>query len=295
VKPVAFKYVAVTSPDELYEQLARYGEEARILAGGQSLVPMMNMRVATPSVLLDINRCQELGGISRHGDTIRIGALTRHRETESAAIIRDALPLVAAAMPHVAHLAIRNRGTFGGSLALADPAAELPACALLLDATMEVGSRWGIRHVPAAEFFLGLYTTALGSQDLLKAIIFPVGRADEAFAFREVSRRHGDFALAGVAVRASVKSGRHGSIRIAAFGVADRPVLLPVTATFIESLGGAVPSLPAMRDAVTADLAPYRAQRSPAALALHLTSELARRCLVDLGQPKTHMRRTGDG
>jgi carbon-monoxide dehydrogenase medium subunit len=295
MKPVAFKYVAVTSPDELYEQLARYGEEARILAGGQSLVPMMNMRVAAPAVLLDINRCHELGGIARQDGAIRIGALTRHRETESAAIVRDALPLVAAAMPHVAHLAIRNRGTFGGSLALADPAAELPACALLLDATMEVGSRSGIRHVPAAEFFRGLYTTALGSQDLLKAIIFPAGRADEAFAFHEVSRRHGDFAVAGVAMRASVKGGGPHSVRIAAFGVADRPVLLPATATFIEGLGVAVPSFPALRDAVMADLAPYRSQRNSAALELHLTSELVRRCLIDLGQPTTQIRRTGDG
>src|SRR5882724_4679146 len=218
MKAPRFAYARPVSIAEALALLQKHGDDARVLAGGQSLVPMLNFRVASPGVLVDINRIEGLSGIKVTKNHVRIGALTRHVELERSADIAKHLPLVSSAMPHIAHPAIRNRGTLGGSCALADPAAELPACALALGATFVVAGKKGERRVAAGDFFKGLYATALKAGELLVAVEFPLSKPGDASAFGELARRHGDYAMVGVAVHGSRKS-----VRAAFFGVGDRP------------------------------------------------------------------------
>mgnify|MGYP001037944138 CR=1 FL=1 len=224
MKPSKFRYHRVRSQDELLQLLADNAGDARILAGGQSLIPMMNLRVAAPALLLDINDLQELGQITVEPEVVRIGALVRYRQLEASSVVKSELPLIAAALPHVAHLAIRNRGTLGGSLALADPAAEMPACILALDATLVVASIRGRRRIAAADFFRGPYETALGPDEMLEAVEIP-RRPDALYFFDEVARRHGDYAIAGLAGIAPRPRQETGSLRLVYFGVSDRPHL----------------------------------------------------------------------
>jgi carbon-monoxide dehydrogenase medium subunit len=223
MKAPRFAYARPASIAQALALLAEHKDEARVLAGGQSLVPMLNFRVAAPSVLVDINRIAALAGIKVAKDHIRIGALTRQVELERSEDIARHLPLVASAMPHVAHPAIRNRGTFGGSCALADPAAELPACALALQATFVVAGKKGERRVAAQDFFKGLYATALKTGELLVAAEFPRLKPGYVSAFGELARRHGDYAMVGVAVHGSTRGGKFSDLRVAFFGVGDRP------------------------------------------------------------------------
>src|SRR5712691_1173305 len=223
MKAPRFAYARPASVAEALALLAEHKDEARVLAGGQSLVPMLNFRVAAPKVLVDINRIAGLSGIKVAKNHIRIGALTRHVELERSADVARHLPLIASAMPHIAHPAIRNRGTFGGSCALADPAAELPACALALGATFVVAGRKGERRVAAQDFFRGLYATALKAGELLVAAEFPLPKPGYASAFGELARRHGDYAMVGVAAHGSTRGGKFADMRVAFFGVGDRP------------------------------------------------------------------------
>ena len=206
MKPPAFEYFAPETQQELLELLARHKESAKILAGGQSLVPMLNLRLLRPACLIDINR---VGGISyiveRNGE-IAIGALTRHRQLERSALIREKLPLVSEAVPFIAHFQIRNRGTIGGSLSHADPAAELPALVTALGGRMVIRSLRGERTVPAAQFFTGYMTTILEPDEVLAEVVIPVPPAESGWAFSEVSRRHGDFALAAAAAQLTLDS-----------------------------------------------------------------------------------------
>jgi len=198
MKPARFDYAR---PATLAEALALLAQpDAAVLAGGQSLMPMMNLRVARPALLVDINRLPGLGEITLAGGTLRIGALARHAEVLASPLVAQAAPLLPQALAQVAHAAIRNRGTLGGSLSLADPAAELPACMLALDATFVVASARGERRIPAGDFFHGLYSTALAPDELLLAAELPAAAPGWRFAFLEVARRHGDFAMAGVAL-----------------------------------------------------------------------------------------------
>ena len=197
MKPAPFAYHAPSSIDEALALLHEHGSDAKPLAGGQSLIPAMNFRLATPAVLVDLNRIASLSGVSRDTAGLQIGAMTRHRTLERSADVAEAAPLVAAAMPYVAHAAIRTRGTLGGSLAHADPAAELPAVMLALNASFTLASRAGSRIVPAAGFFAGLFATAIEPGELLVGITVPARADRSAAVFDEVSRRHGDFALAG--------------------------------------------------------------------------------------------------
>jgi carbon-monoxide dehydrogenase medium subunit len=222
VKPPPFIYLAPDTLDEAVDALREHGTEGKVLAGGQSLVPMMNMRLARPEVLVDVARIPDLAGVRSNG-RIAIGAATRQ-----AAVLRDdgvgqEFPLVHAALRHVGHAANRARGTFGGSIAHADPAAELPAVVLALDAELTVRGPGGERAVAADEFFVTHYTTTLDVDDILVAIQLPE-RRPSAWAFGEVARRHGDFALAGVALAAETGSDSAvTAARIALFGVSDRP------------------------------------------------------------------------
>ena len=224
MKAPKFSYVRADSLDHALELLDKHGEDARILAGGQSLMPTLNMRLSQPEVLVDINRLNDLKGISLDGDTVVIGALTRHIDVMNSDIVAEHLPLIAEAMPHVAHVAIRNRGTIGGSIALSDPAAEMPACALALGATLIVQSSSGKREIPAEEFFHGLYETARVENELLVEIHYPSQKKDNVSVFMELARRHGDYAIAGVCAYGKVSGNMVEDMRLVYFASEDRPI-----------------------------------------------------------------------
>jgi carbon-monoxide dehydrogenase medium subunit len=224
LKPAPFTYVAVDTVEEAVAALAEHGDEAKILAGGQSLVPLMNMRLAVPGVLVDVNGVRELEGIRANG-ALEVGAITRQIELQRSDEVARHAPLVAAAMPFVSHPGIRSRGTVGGSVAHADPAAELPACLVALGGEVVARGPGGERAIAADDLFVTYFTTALEPTELVTAVRFPKADASMRFGFAEVSRRHGDFALAGAAVAASVDgSGLCTAVRIALFGVGDRPL-----------------------------------------------------------------------
>jgi CO/xanthine dehydrogenase FAD-binding subunit len=229
VKPAPFDYYRPDTVDEALALLATHGDDAKPLAGGQSLIPAMNFRLATPAVLVDLNAIGELSYIASDkasAAALTIGAMTRHRELERSTVVANHAPLVTQTMPFVAHQAIRTRGTIGGSLAHADPAAELPAVMLALDATLSITSQSGTRTLPADEFFVGLFATAIQPGELLTKITIPPRPPRLRSAFQEFSRRHGDFALAGCAVTVSVSDdGTCDLARIALLSVGERPVL----------------------------------------------------------------------
>ena len=219
MKPPVFDYIAATSVEGAVAALAGAGGEAKILAGGQSLVPMLNFRLLRPALLVDINRIAGLAYIKEAADHIRVGALTRHYQLETSGFIARHLPVVACAMTHVAHLAIRNRGTIGGSLSHADPAAELPMLALLLDAEFHIASPAGKRVAAARDFFLDALTVALDTAEMLTEIVLPKLPPQTGWGFEEVARRHGDFALAAAAATLTVADGAIRQARIALTGV----------------------------------------------------------------------------
>ena len=230
MKAPDFDYLRPRTLEAALAMLAGADGEAMALAGGQSLMPMMNFRVASPTALIDLADLAELRGIQRKGDTIRIGAMTRYAELAASAEVNAALPLFSMALPHIAHDAIRNRGTLGGSIALADPAAEMPAIALALGATVEVEGPSGTRHIAADDFFLGYYETARAPDELIVALHYPVATLDQSFGFHELTQRHGDYALAGVVVARGVTGHR-----IAFFGVAGRPLRVPALEQALDS------------------------------------------------------------
>lgn len=197
MKPAPFEYHAPETVTDAAGLLREFGDEAKVLAGGQSLVPIMALRLARFEHVVDLNRVDELGGIERRNGSVRIGAMTRQAEVERDATVASDVPLLARATPLIGHFQIRNRGTLGGSLAHADPAAEYPAVALALDAEFEVTNRLGSRTVPASEFFFSTFMTALEADDVLTAVHFPVWSGRCGFAVEEVTRRFGDFALTG--------------------------------------------------------------------------------------------------
>lgn len=224
MKPAPFEYHRPASLAETFDLLGRYGDDGRLLAGGQSLVPALNMRLATPRAVIDINRLPDLAGIRLAPEGLVIGALARHEAVERSALVVRHVPLLAAAMPFVGHPAIRTRGTIGGSLALADPAAELPACAVALEATIRVSGRTGDREIPAAEFFRGVYTTALQPGEVLTGLVVPSRGPQWRSEIGELARRRGDFALAGLAAHARVDGGVLAEVRLVFFGVGDAAV-----------------------------------------------------------------------
>jgi carbon-monoxide dehydrogenase medium subunit len=224
MKPATFEYVVVDSVMKAVTVLSEARGEAKILAGGQSLVPMLNFRLVRPAILVDINRIRELAFIEETGNTIRVGALTRHYELEISPELAKHLPVVASAMTHVAHLAIRNRGTIGGSLSHADPAAELPMMALLLNATLHVVSSKGERTVAALDFFRDALTVDLGEDEIVTEIHLPKLPPNTGWGFEEVARRAGDFAVAAVAATVTASDGKIEEARIALTGVAPTPV-----------------------------------------------------------------------
>jgi carbon-monoxide dehydrogenase medium subunit len=247
LKPASFEYHAPETVADAVGLLAEHADESKPLAGGQSLVPMLALRLTRFAHLVDLNRIPALTGVQRTNGTLTIGAMTRQRAIELDPDVAAAVPLLGLATPHIGHFQIRNRGTVGGSLAHADPASELPAVALTLDAEFEVAGPDGTRRVPAAEFFQGTWTTALADDELLVATHFPVWEGRVGFAFDEIARRHGDFALTGVA--AAVEVGADDKLircAIGFLGMASTPARARDAEA--ELLGGAPPAAPALTE-----------------------------------------------
>jgi CO/xanthine dehydrogenase FAD-binding subunit len=226
MKPAAFDYVQPDTLDEVASILAERGGEAKILAGGQSLVPLLNFRMLRPSILVDINRVPNLAYVREDGIGLRIGAMTRHHTLETSLLVRERFPVLTEAMAHVAHLAIRNRGTIGGSLSNADPAAELPMMAVLLDAEILTRAKAETRVHHAQDFFLGPLTTVLEEDEIVTEIGLPLLPAGSGWAFEEFSQRSGDFAIAAVAATLSLRKDRIAQARVALMGVDETPIRL---------------------------------------------------------------------
>jgi len=232
VKLPPVEYEAPTTIDEAVGLLAEHQDDASVLAGGQSLIPLLALRLARPAVLVDINGVAELSGISAADGQVTIGAMTREYQAEESETIAGAVPLLAAALPLIGHEAIRSRGTVGGSLAHADPAGELPAVARALDAEFEVHSRSGMRVIGAADWFEGYLATARRPDEILTWVRFPAAGPGTGAAFEEIARRHGDFAIVGLAAQLTLADGVISDARLAFSGVAD----VPVRATAAEEL-----------------------------------------------------------
>ncbi len=284
MKAPDFEYVKVATLNEAFGELERRGESAQILAGGQSLMAMLNLRLAAPSCLVDISALPGLGEIRRDGDLVRVGALVTHRQLGDSAEIAASVPLLAQAVPHVAHLAIRNAGTVGGSLALADPAAEYPAVALALEATIVVQGAQGVRRIAAADFFEGFYRTARQPQEILVGVEFPVRRPAERVHFSELARRRGDYAMVGLAALMEIERGVVARSRLAFLAMGDRPML---AANAMAALQGRAPDATAVRaaqDVLAKDLEPSGDLQADPATKMHLARVLLGRAIEQLRQ-----------
>lgn len=277
MKAPAFAYAKPRTLQEAFALLEQHGSEARILADGQSLVAMLNLRLAAPSVLVDITGLPGLSGLSVSGGKLVIGALTRHREIEQSAEVAKHCPLLAQAAPHIAHVAIRNAGTIGGSIALADPAAEWPACCLALDATFRLVSAKGERRVAARDFFTGLYATALEPSELVAAVEIPL-LPEHRSVFLELARRQGDYAIVGVAAMAKASGGRLSDVRLAYLGGGDVPKL---ARRAMQAVEGRPPATDLAAE-LAQDLSPLADLENKAETKLHLANVLARRALAAL-------------
>jgi carbon-monoxide dehydrogenase medium subunit len=279
MKAPPFAYVRATSLADAFKLWSAAGPDAKLLAGGQTLLATLAFRLSDPGTLIDISRVAELKGIARAGSAIRVGALTTHAELGASQPIREHVPLLAEAVPLIAHPAIRNRGTIGGSLAYADPAAELPACCLALEATIIARSAAAERRIPTAQFFTGLYATALGPHELIAAIEFPVARPGERSTILEIARRSGDYAMAGVAVRAKVAGSTLVEPSIAFFGVGHGPVAAARAMTAIAGRAVAPDSIATAQAALNADLDPPADLHGSPAMKRHLARVLLARAL----------------
>ena len=234
MKAAPFEYIRATTIGDVFEAYAKFGEDAQIIAGGQSLMPILNMRLATPKALVDINGLSELTGITKSNGAIRIGSLTRIRELISAPEVAEYAPLLKLAAPHIAHPAIRNRGTVGGSLCHADPAAELPACISVVDGRMNITGPSGERIVESENFFQGIFETSVLPGELLSSIDIPVIKMGESVAFEEFVRRHGDYATLGLVARGCAEDGKVSGLKLVFFSVSDRPISAWRTAQVLE-------------------------------------------------------------
>jgi carbon-monoxide dehydrogenase medium subunit len=234
MKSPAFDYIKPRSLAQVFDLLAEYGDEARVLAGGQTLLATLNMRLSEPALLIDINQIESLKGIHLVDGALRIGALARHSEIEASALVAQHAPLMSVAAPHIAHRAIRNLGTLGGSLAYADPAAEWPACALALDATIIARSIEGERRIPALEFFLDLYTTSFRPGEIIVACDIPLRAQGGIQGFDELARRHGDYAIVGLAFAAQRSGAALSQVRLAFLGLGSTPLRAVATERFLE-------------------------------------------------------------
>jgi carbon-monoxide dehydrogenase medium subunit len=280
MKASAFDYARASSVDNAIELLSQYGDRAKVLSGGQSLMPAMNLRLLAPELIIDIGTLDELRGVTVQDGVLSIGALTRHVDLQHSPHIATYTPLLKEAIAHVAHPAIRNRGTIGGSLAHADPASELPACVIALDATIVVRGPAGERRIGAEDFFIGIYETALSAEELLVAVEVPLPPLHAAHYFCEFARRHGDYAIVGLAAQAVVDHQKLIDFRPTFFGVGDKamhvnvPALLNTDVT-PKVLSGALQALDEALD-------PPEDQQANRAMRTHYAKVLLARCIAAL-------------
>lgn len=281
MKPAPFEYERAASVAEALALLARHGAESKILAGGQSLLPILKLRLARPPALIDINRVRELDYVRADGGGVAFGALARLSELTTEAV-RARCPLLSAAGGHIGHAAIRHRGTVCGSIAHADPAAELPVVALAMEAQMRVAGPAGERRVPAAEFFQSYFQTAVNPGEILVETTFPVLAPGTGWSFTELARRHGDFAMVSVAcVLEAGRDGRIARARIALGSVADRPVRATEAEAALAGTRGDAPALEAAARAATARLDPPSDVHGSGAYRRHLAGVLVERALAE--------------
>jgi CO/xanthine dehydrogenase FAD-binding subunit len=289
MKPARFDYVAPTSLDAAVEALAAANGEGKVLAGGQSLMPLLNFRMARPAILVDLNRIAGLSFIERRDDKVVVGALTRHCEIEKSPLIAAKLPVMSAAMRHVAHLAIRNRGTIGGSLSHADPAAELPMLAVFYDAAIIAQGPSGRRKIPAGEFFVDALANCLEPDEIVVEIEFPLLTSHNGWGFEEVARRFGDFALACIAVSIQRKGSKIVDARVAVMGVADTPLRLKMAERALCESAVDAGVGTRFADVLRSNVAPNTD--------IHASSDYRRRLVGVLGEQAlaTALRRAGEG
>lgn len=275
MKPAPFAYKKVRTLKEAVTLLAKHKDNARLLAGGQSLIATLNMRLSAPSLLIDINGIEGLDGIAKKGKFVEVGALARHALVERSDIIARYAPLIALAMPHIGHAAIRNRGSFGGSIAFADPAAELPACLLAMGGEVDIASAKGNRKVKADAFFKGLFETALRPNEIVTAVRIPVADKNTRVGFAELARRHGDYAIVGLAASARTNGKGLADVRLAYFGVGDTPIRVKKAEAALAdgNVDGAVNAL---------DLDPHDDVQATAKVKKHLAGVLLRRVAAQL-------------
>jgi carbon-monoxide dehydrogenase medium subunit len=280
MKPAPFKYVAARSIEEALDLKAAHGDEAKFLAGGQSLVPAMNFRLAQPAVLIDLNPIEALAYVRADGGAIRIGALTRYRALLRDALVADRLPLLAEALPQVAHPQIRNRGTLGGNLAHADPASELPAVVLALGGRLRARSARGERWIEAKDFFRGILATALGADEMLAEIELPARPPRTGTSFLEVARRRGDYAMMGLACTVTLAAdGTCTKVRLAYCSAGDRPMAAPEAARALEGHAIGDAGARAAAEIAKSEIAPTGSVHASAAYQRHLAGVLTRRAL----------------
>jgi CO/xanthine dehydrogenase FAD-binding subunit len=284
MKPASFEYYAPTTVDEALDHLARHGWDAKVLAGGQSLIPMMNFRLAQPAVLVDLNGIQDLFYIKAARDGgLRVGAMTRQSQMEFAPLVSERAPVIREALPKVAYPQIRSRGTFGGTIAHADPSAELVAASVALRARLRLKTKRAERRIPAQDFFIGLFTTVLEPEELLVEVEIPPMPPHSGWSFLEVARRHHDFALVGVtAVVTLGEQGECTETRLVYFSVGDGPVEAREAAAVLE---GREPTGEAIREAAEAagsvDVDPASDINATAEYRRHLVKVLGRRALTE--------------
>ncbi|AMN41186.1 FAD binding domain-containing protein [Rhodoplanes sp. Z2-YC6860] len=282
MKARGFRYVKPSTLKNALQILHDAGADAVPLAGGQSLLAGLNLRLSAPSLLVDISGLTELSGRTEQADSIRIGAATRHAELLRCPLIQKHLPLLTKAAPHIAHAAIRNRGTIGGSLAYSDPSAELPACAIALDAALVLASVTGEREVKAEQFFKGLFETDLRPGELIVAVKFPKVSADTKCLFLELARRHGDFAMIGIAARIAMDGPKIANARVVYFGAVEHAKLARLTSAALTGLTAPIGDFSALHNAIQDDVV---AQESPGLRSdtvRHLAEVLTRRAMGEI-------------
>jgi aerobic carbon-monoxide dehydrogenase medium subunit len=284
MKAPAFAYARPKRITDVLSLLEKHGDEARLLAGGQTLLATLNMRLSEPALLIDMQSVDEMKGLSVNGHCLRIGAMVTHSQIESSPLVARNAPLLTRAAPHIAHRAIRNLGTFGGSIAYGDPAAEWPACLLALDGTVVARSLHGERRIAAGDFFSGLYTTALAPNEIIVACEVPLATAAHRFAFDELVRRHGDYAVVGLAVTGQWNNGAFDQLRLAWIGVGSMPFRSMTTEQLLQGQPVTDQRIAQAMEALHAELQPEADLTHSVAAKRHLAGVVLKRCLIALDE-----------
>lgn len=282
MKAPAFSYARPTRLADVLTLLEKHGDEARLLAGGQTLLATLNMRLSEPALLIDMQSVQELKGLSVTGHNLRIGAMVTHSEIEASVLVTQHAPLLSLAVPHIAHRAVRNLGTFGGSIAYGDPAAEWPACLLALDGTVIARSLQGERRIAGCDFFTGLYTTELAANEVIVACEVPLSTPAHRYAFDELARRHGDYAVVGLAASAQIKNGVMDQVRLAWIGVGNMPLRSLATEQLLQGQPLSVALQAQAQQALRAELQAEADLTHSAAAKQHLAGVMLKRVLHTL-------------